>query len=473
MSTPEDSRGRRRGRRRRLAARGWITLTVCAAVAVGGCATVAAQRSGGLANLAARTLGFLISPFQSVVARQATQRGRTATQPLIRPQAEEPITVLVLGTESAPGYAGPQLTDSMLVVAYDPRADSVSILSVPRDLWIDIPTFGYQRINTALENVGIAGAELTVEQYIGVPIEYYAIVNYNTFTQVVDDVGGVNVDVPYAISDSCYPNAAENQCTVFDLAAGEQHLDGATALKFARERHSFATGDIQREADQQLVLLALKQQMLQPQNWLKIPEIVGQMSNLLQTNFPLADAPSLAEQLLRLPSGNVQNTVLSYPGAVNPYTTSGGALVLLPDEAAIHQIVSQMFPRVLADISQMSVQVQNGAPTNQDLATQFSQILQTMGVHTLPAEQAAQTNLTANEVFVNTAAVHLGPRQPLPTEALMLGQMLGTQPQTASLPSSSAQIVVELGTDYAGYSGATPSTGGASGAGSGGGASGS
>ena len=456
---------RRPGPRRRIARRGWVTLTVVAALLVGGCTTVAARRDGGLLRFSARILGAMISPLQTRLHLGAAG-AKGAGQALIRVQPKEPITVLVLGTESAPGYAGPQLTDSMLVVSYDPSSNKVSMLSVPRDLWVNIPTFGYQRINTALENVGIAGAELTVEQYIGVPIEYYAIVNYNTFIQIVDDVGGVNVNVPYPINDTCYPNAAENQCTLFQLSAGPQHMDGTTALKFARERHAFATGDIQRESDQQLVLLALKHQLLKPQNWLKVPEIVGQLRNLVQTNFPFADAPTLATELLQVPDGNVQTAVMTYestsaPNAVVNYTTSGGAEVLLPVASVIHQTVTQSFAPVLSVFDRMTVQVENGAPTNQDLATQFSAILQNMGVQTLTPEQAAQTNLTANRVFVNSAVVRRGARAPLPREAVMLGQMLGSQPQVARIPSSQAQIVVELGSDYAGYSSAGSGSGGA------------
>ena len=429
--------------RHRIARRGWLTIIVLIlAVLVGGVAA-AAKLSGGFVPMAAKVAGMLIGPMQHKTTGGAG--------PLVRVQPKQPFSVLVLATESAPAYAGPQLTDSMMVMSFDPQAKTASVLSVPRDLWVDIPGFGQQRINTALENVGVAGAELTVEQSIGVPIEYYAIVNYNTFTKLVDDVGGVNVDVPYAIDDSCYPNVAENQCTVLHIPAGEQHMDGATALEFSRDRHAFSDGDIQRQRDQQIVLFALKDALLQPQNWLKLPQIIGDMSNLVNTNIPYADMPTLASEVLQLPKTSIQSGVLSYQsGAVTDYTTSGRAQVLLPHAGPIKQVVQQTFPALLSQMDQMTVQVENGAATTNPLAGEFTAVLQGMGTPTLLAEQAAVTDQKDNQVFVNTSVVHLGRGAPLPTEAVMLGQMLGAQVSPAAMPDSQAQIVVVLGSAFPG-----------------------
>lgn len=430
-------------RRRRIARRGWLTIAVVVLVVLVGGVAAAAKFSGGFISLAAKVAGMLISPMQP--------RSGISGASLVRLQSHEPFSVLVLGTESAPSYAGPQLTDSMMVMAFDPQAQTASVLSAPRDLWVDIPGFGQQRINTALENVGAAGAELTVEQTIGVPIEYYAIVNYDTFTKLVDDVGGINVDVPYSIDDSCYPNPAEDRCTVLHISAGEQHMDGATALEFARDRHAFADGDIQRQRDQQIVLFALKAALLQPQNLLKLPQIIGDMQNLVDTNIPYADMPALASEVLKLPKSSIQSGVLSYQsGAVTNYTTSGGAEVLIPHAGPIKQIVQKTFLALLSRMDKMTVQVENGAPTSQPLAIQFSSILEGMGVDTLPAEQAAQTDLKDNSVYVNTSVVHIRRNAPLPAEAVILGQMLGTQVQTQAFPASQAQIVVILGSAYPG-----------------------
>ncbi len=152
--------------------------------------------------------------------------------------------------------------NSMMVLAYDPRTKTASMLSIPRDLWVNIPHYGWQRINTAYEFGGMKTAQVTVERYVGVPVEYYAVVSYPAFTTMVNDVGGIRVNVPTNIYDPSFPNAAENKNTLFQLSKGWHVLNGSTALKFIRERHAFQLGDIQREADQQLALLALKTALL-------------------------------------------------------------------------------------------------------------------------------------------------------------------------------------------------------------------
>jgi len=440
---------RRRRRRRRLAPRGWWTIGAGVLLMGAAVIAVAAKLSGGLGHLGVNVAGFMAGVFQPAVPGGS----------VVRVQPQEPVSVLVLGSEVAPGYAGPNLTDSMMVLALDPNAHTASLLSVPRDLWVNIPGFHSQRVNTALENTGIAGAELTVEKYVGVPVEYYAIVNYTALVKLVNDVGGINVDVPYKIYDPNFPNAAENKNTLFELPAGMQHMGGKTALKFARERHVFADGDIQRQRDQQLVLYALKSALLQPQNLIKLPQIIGDMENLVHTNLPYADIPHLAEAALHVPSSAIRSGVFDYSsGAVTNYTTSGGADVLLLHQRVAHGIVQNTFGDLLSKMDQMAVQVEDGTPAQQ-AGAYFTGVLQNMGVQTLPWIPAAQTSLKNNHVYVNTAVVHLARSAALPTEAVILGQMLGAQAQTRRIPGSRAQVVVELGNAFPSVLGLTPTSG--------------
>ncbi len=375
---------------------------------------------------------------------------RTTTGQTVAPVApREPFSALVLGVGNGNIESA---TDSMMVMSYDPHAHTASILSVPRDLWVDVPGFGQDRINTAYAYGGTSLAELTVEKALDIPIEYYAIVNYGAFVNLVNKLGGVNVVVPpgmtgKGIYDPTYPNTAENANTLFVLPAGPQHLDGTTALKFIRERHSFATSDLQRQADQQQVLMSLKQQILEPRNWAKLPSIIGMLAHSVTTNVPYADIPPLANAVLQLPKSNINTTVFEYPTITN-WTTPGGAEVLLPNSAAVQQIVQQDFQGVLSAMRGMTVQVENGAATQQPLATYFTGVLQGMGVKTLPAETAARTDYRENHVFVNTAVLTLGHGQPIPTEADMLGQMLNAQVQQQAFPDSQAQIVVILGAAF-------------------------
>lgn len=423
---PPRRRVRWRVRWRRL-----VSLAMVAAGLVG--LTVALVRGGGPLGLAASVAGRVLA----VMGPHDASSG----PPVVRPT--DPLTVLVMGVEDAPAYAGPQLTDSMMVLGFDPASRRAQILSVPRDLWVDIPGVGQQRLNAALEDGGPQTAELAVERYIGVPVEHYAVVDYTALVKLVDDVGGIEVDVPYAIDDSCYPNALENACTVYRLSKGAHHMDGQQALMFARERHSYANEDLTREGNQQLVLLALKQALLQPRNLLHLPTIVGDLSHLVTTDLPPADLPQLAAEAVHLPAGSISTTVLGLDdGTVAPYVTSGGADVLVPDEAAIHRAVAGLFAPDLALMRQATVQVENAAPTTQPLATYFSQVLEGMGATTLAAAPAPVADQARNAVYWNPAAAgSAGP----PAMAYMLAAMLGTQVRTQAVSGTRAPLVAVLG----------------------------
>jgi LCP family protein required for cell wall assembly len=442
---PPMPRAPRRGRGRRITRRGWATLTVLAALAVaGGTGAAAARTRGGFDALAAGALGRVLGLFQPQVAASGSPSRPAAPVPV---QAQEPISVLVMGIDdSVPG--GPRDTDSMMVMSYDPQSNTASVLSVPRDLWVDVPGDGYDRINTAYENGGVGTAELTVEQVLGIPIEYYALVDYAAFVKLVDDVGGIDVNVPYAIDDSCYPNADMTACTSFHLAAGPQHLDGQTALMFARERHAFTSQDIQRESDQQLTLLALKAALLQPKNLLQLPAIIGDLEHLVQTNLPYSDLPTLANEVLHLPPGSITTTVLALGTDVSPYTTSGGAEVLLPNQAAVRQAVAATFPALLRYMRQMSVQVQYAGASEASAASDFTAALTQMGAPTLPPAEAPAGAAPSGQVALNTAVLRAAGRQAIPTEAYILGQMLGSTVQKGPVAGSQADIVVTLGSDF-------------------------
>ena len=424
----------KRSRRRRARRRAWWVLGGVAAVLLVGVLTAWHNR-GALAGALAGTL----------------QPHNVQT---VQVQHQRPFSILVISNENQPNYAAPQLTDTIMVLVYDPRHKSVSLISVPRDLWVTLPTYGGNRINAAYEDGGVSSAALMVEKYVGVPVEYYAIVNYHALVDLVNAVGGVNVVVPPGVTgkgiyDTCYPNAAENACTTFILPVGPAHLNGTEALQFSRERHSFADGDIQRERDQQQVLLSLRHQLLQPSNLLRVPQIVNDLLSLVQTNVPYADIPALAQAVLHVPKTSIHQAVLGFSsGAVSTWVTPGGADVLLGNQPVIHQIVGQTFAPILQHMGSYTVQVENGSTTTVPVAGDFTSVLDTMGVPTMPPAQARSNNHQQNAVYVNTAVLKVAGAQDAPTEAYILARMLGTSVQLRSMPGSAAQIVAILGSTF-------------------------
>ncbi|MEM6283317.1 MAG: LCP family protein [Chloroflexota bacterium] len=182
-----------------------------------------------------------------------------------------PTDILVLGVDARPGEGYVTRTDSIMLLGVQPRRMRVSLLSIPRDLFINVPGYGSQRINTVnvlgeLEREGY-GPELLsagIENSFGIQPDKYARLNFDAFVQLVDAVGGVTINVPKDIVDYRYPTR-NNGTQVVRFETGRQRMDGETALIYARTRH--ADDDYGRAERQQQVITALMRKLANPLNW--------------------------------------------------------------------------------------------------------------------------------------------------------------------------------------------------------------
>lgn len=168
-----------------------------------------------------------------------------------------PINILVVGIDTRSGLSRSQEiglhvgndvganTDTMMLVHVSANHESVEVVSLPRDSWVNIPGYGMNKINSAYALGGPRLMVSTVEQATGLDINDYVEVNFVGFVNVINALGGVNICLPYAVDDSD---------SGLHLSAGLHHVDGVTALAFARDRHSFATSDLARIDDQQQLL---------------------------------------------------------------------------------------------------------------------------------------------------------------------------------------------------------------------------
>ncbi|MEZ4519812.1 MAG: LCP family protein [Chloroflexota bacterium] len=195
----------------------------------------------------------------------------------------EQVNILLMGVDLRCDEDGPTHSDTIMLASIDPVSKRVSVLSLPRDLWVEIPGYGVGRINQAYFD-GQAydypggGAQLaaeTVENFIGVPVDYYITVDFQAFVDIVDLLGGIVVDVPESIDDPDYPDNCYGYDPFF-IEAGRHRLDGATALKYARTRATFGD-DVDRAGRQQQVILALRDQATElsnlPQLLLRAPQL--------------------------------------------------------------------------------------------------------------------------------------------------------------------------------------------------------
>ena len=243
--------------------------------------------------------------------------------------------ILVLGTDQRPDERGldPGRTDSMMLVAVSRSGAGVSLVSIPRDLWVTIPGFGEGRINTAYRSgeldergSGPVVAERAVDQALGIQVDRYAVVDMSGVRDIVNQVGGVDLDIPEAIVDPEFPTDDYGTMSLM-IPPGKQHLNGELALAYARTRHQ--DSDFGRMARQQQVIDATIARALQPSMIWRLPSILDTVSRSVRTNVTPADAPSLAMSLASLSAPNVRRLVIG-PDLVTPLSGEDGASLLQP-----------------------------------------------------------------------------------------------------------------------------------------------
>jgi LCP family protein required for cell wall assembly len=240
--------------------------------------------------------------------------------------------VLLLGIDRAAEGTAIGRSDTMMLFGIQPLSGQVNMLSIPRDLWVPIPGHGESRINSAHswgEGEQTGGgprlAAATVRQNFGVSVSFYVRVRLEEFGSVVDALGGIDIRLEQTAAG--YP-------------PGAHHLDGEQALAFVRNREG---DDFFRQQNQQVFIVALGKQLINPLNWLRIPGAMIEMAQAVDTNIPVWSWPRLLFAMLRavLFSG-VDNVVLPRE-AVTPWVTDGGAQVLLPNWDLILPIVRDLF----------------------------------------------------------------------------------------------------------------------------------
>ena len=266
---------------------------------------------------------------------------------------DERINVLLLGVDygdwNSPDRVGPPRSDTMLVLTLDPMTKTAGMLSIPRDLWVDIPgMLQPNRINTAhrfgelyeLPGGGPALAARTVENLLGIPIHYYARIDFEAFERFVDELGGVEVDVPEEITVD--PIGQGNTIT---LKAGKQILDGPTALAYARNR-STPGDETDRTHRQQQIILAIRDRMLRldglPVLVSKAPDLYRELSAGIKTNLSLDEAIQLAWLAIQIDPKSVQSAIIG-PNQYIMDTTEEGWSIFRPIPDRIHWLVQQIF----------------------------------------------------------------------------------------------------------------------------------
>ncbi|MBU0614384.1 LCP family protein [Patescibacteria group bacterium] len=256
---------------------------------------------------------------------------------------DDKINFLLLGI-GGDGHDGPELTDTIIFSSFKPSTNEIGMMSIPRDLIVPIPEYGYRKINSInaygeIENAG-QGAEFSsqiISEILDEEIHYYVKADFDGFEQLIDAIGGIDVYVENSFTDTSYPTEDDLVQTI-SFQSGWQHMNGETALMFSRSRHGTngEGSDFARAKRQQNILLAVKDKILSPAILLspgKLNKLASLFKDTVQTNMGIWEILRLAQYVPNIDTKNISLTVLDDSPESPLYSSNiNGAYVLLPKE---------------------------------------------------------------------------------------------------------------------------------------------
>ncbi len=373
------------------------------------------------------------------------------------------VTILLLGLDYRDWEAGTDYSrsDTMILLTLDPLTHTAGVLSIPRDMWVAIPGFQHGKINTAyylgdaykLPGGGPGLAVKTVEQFLGVPINFYAQIDFKAFVRFIDEIGGVKVNVPAPITVDLL---GDGYRTLKKLKPGVQVFPGKIALAYARARHTEG-GDFDRAERQQQVILGIRDRIL---SFDMLPILIKRRESLYQelstgvhTNLSLDQAVQLALMASQVPNEEIKRGVIGQ-GYVLFGESPDKLSILIPLPDKIHALRDEIFTassalgpltpgsdqeRMVAEQARISVVNQSGTA---GLAERTSQFLSSQGANVANSGDAPQ-NLT-----LTTIIDHSG--KPFTTKYLV--DLMGITPGKIIFDEKSGSpvdIELLLGNDWA------------------------
>lgn len=387
----------------------------------------------------------------------------------------ERITVLIMGLDYRDWESGdgPPRTDTMLLATIDPITRTAGLLSIPRDLWVEIPGFGeHNRINTAYflgETYKVPGggpglAMQTVENLLGVPVQYYAVIEFSTFEDMIDEIGGIDVLVKQRVKISPIGKLSRW------LEPKAYHLNGSEALAYARARKTEG-GDFDRAERQQQVVMAIRDRVIGfdmlPSLISSAPTLYQQFKEGIHSNLinpeaapdqllqQLKQALSLATLAMDIPHSEIRKGVIAPPDMVTLATLPDGAQVLKPVPDQIRFLRDEIFTttgavapsdadadaQTLAKLEGAQLSVLNGAGI-EGMAGRTAQYLQGEGLDVVEVGNANRQDYTTTMVIDYTGN---------PYTRQFLQELLGlSESQILSQPdpSQSVDIALIVGSDW-------------------------
>ena len=399
---------------------------------------------------AAASVGMGVGYLQNALTQPTTNRHTRQIISSIKPQLTQthgthaPVNILVLGSDRRAKLAGDKgRSDTIMLVRIDPRTRSISMLSIPRDLRVEIPGWGLDRINAAYSDGGPALSVKTFKALTGLPVNHFMDVNFDGFKDVVNYLGGVYLDV----DRQYYNNTAITGYSSIDIKAGYQRLDGADALSFVRYRHD-QLGDWGRMQRQQMFLREIKRQALRWQNVFKLPQLIKLLTKTTITDVTsLRQFLTLAQLAMSVDTTHIYQVHLEgHPIVVN------GADELEASSAEVAAVVDQFMHPERPPVQQPSVETQakasftvtvsNGGAAAGSAAA-CAHLLAGQGYTTVVAGNVVQGDTQANTVYATED--YVGNARAL--AAMLAPSHVVTVPRASGVQTG---VAVVLGSSYTG-----------------------
>ena len=373
------------------------------------------------------------------------------------------VNILLAGYQGAESDEG-ALTDSIMIVSIDTKNNTAFTMSIPRDLWVNIPSIGYQKINDANSNAnfnqagyfkgGMGQLQQVIETDFGIPIDYYALIDYSAFEDAVNAVGGITVNIQSPDPRGLYdPNVDKAHGGPLKLPNGPVHLDGLQALALALARgdspyaYGFPLSDINRTQHQRQMLIALEQKALSAgvlSNPLTITHLFDAIGKNVRTDLSLADALKLAQLAKKINTSQIKSYGMSYSGN-NPLLTTYVTPTNPPQDALIPRAGLNNYSQIQHYYLQItsnnpvvqedaSVTILNGSNVN-NLAHKEETYLRSQGFNVVYIGNAS-TEYTSNFILDNS-------KNSKPNSYNFLEKYFGVKPSTSS--SSSAEAIETQG----------------------------
>ena len=246
---------------------------------------------------------------------------------------KEPVSILLLGVEDYASGGDGGRADTIMVATFNPDLKTMKLLSIPRDTKVYIPSKDKEdKINHSF-NAGKESTIATVENLLDIPIDYYATVDFQGFKTIIDEIGGVDVEVPFDFWE--YTDGWPREKIYFE--EGLRHLNGQEALAYARMRKRDPNGDFGRNDRQKQIIKAMVDSLVKPKNLLKIDEIAKHASDNIETNVKASEGISFITKFTSFSSDSIKNLTLE-----GEDETSSGTYYFIPDEEALEALKTEL-----------------------------------------------------------------------------------------------------------------------------------